>query len=252
MKITLTIFTIFFSTCLSFGQCIPDTSLVGSNFYFAPANSQYVNVNGTNYTILPYAQTGVPYSENLQFKVPTDTLVNSISVTIDYLKVIGIVNLPSAFQVNCNPTNCTFPGGSFGCSDLSGTAAGPDSILLKVAIELKVSSNGNSIVTVDTIRDIIFVIQGTIGLDEESESLRASTYPNPADEQIRIEFESEQPTGVIRITDVNGKIIYKGSLFNSYGLLSCTLNTSTFPEGMYLYTIENNSEVVSDQFMVNH
>lgn len=234
----------------SMAQCTPDTTLVGNNFYFAPASSQYVNVGGTNFTILPYAETGVAYSEILQFKVPLDTSVNGLTANIDYLKVLNISNLPAGFQLNCNPANCTFPGGSFGCGELAGTGGPADSVVLKVAIELKFSSNGQSLVTTDTIRDIIFVTKGFVSQEEQSD-IKLDLYPIPADRELTLSFESMDQTSELSIRDLSGKEIFKASReANSNKIWK--LDVSSIPNGIYIYTLKNGLRTNSGRFSVEH
>lgn len=254
MKLILKLISAFvlFSQ-ISFGQCTPDTTLTGSNFYFAPPNSQYITINGVDYAIMPYAETGVNYDEVLQFKIPSDTTVNSLSATIDYLKVLSISNLPASFQLNCNPSNCTFPGGSFGCVQMTGIGGQADSILLKVVVELQFSNGGNSFTAVDTIKDIILVTQGSMGLENNrNNELLLNTYPNPVNDRMNITFIGNDSETYIRIYSMEGALIFQKRYETNSGKNNIDLDLKDIPSGLYILSIHNGNESSSSQVSVNH
>lgn len=242
---------ILFSNVLN-AQCTPDTTVVGSDFYFAPANSQYVNINGTDYAILPYAETGVAYNEVLQFKIPTDTTVNSLTATIDYLKVLSITNLPASLQLTCNPTNCTFPGGSFGCVQMEGVGGQPDSILLKVVIELQFSNGGSTFTAVDTIKDIVLVTQGMVGLNESEDNLKLSSFPNPINDNLIVSFRSTDVSTELSIRSLDGKLVYQELFSSPVGEISKSINLTGVADGVYILSLENGEDRSNSKISVLH
>ena len=71
---------------------------------------------------IPHATVGIPYSTTFQILVPVDTTYLGLPAIIDSINVTGVTGLPSGFSYSCNPSNCSFPGGSNGCFVLEGSA----------------------------------------------------------------------------------------------------------------------------------
>jgi hypothetical protein len=65
-----------------------------------------------------------------------------------------------------------------------------------------------------------------------------SVYPNPANDIIRFEYESEKGTTVIaRLTDLMGKVVYEEIIPVNKGMNSLQLDILNQPEGMYYLNI---------------
>lgn len=242
---------ILFSNFLN-AQCTPDTTVVGSSYYFAPANSQYVNINGTDYAILPYAETGVAYNEVLQFKIPVDTTVNTLTATIDYLKVLSITNLPASLQLTCNPTNCTFPGGTFGCVQIAGIGGQPDSLLLKVVVELQFSNGGSTFTAVDTIKDIVLVTLGMVGLNERASKLGLNSFPNPINDNLTVSFHAFDSHTELSIRSLDGKLVHTEIFTSSVGAFSKNINLSGVADGVYILSLKNGEVTTNSKISVLH
>ena len=62
---------------------------------------------------------GQVYNEVITVIVALDTTVivlgSPISVTIIDIELTSVTGLPANFSYSCDPTNCSFPGGSAGC-----------------------------------------------------------------------------------------------------------------------------------------
>ena len=89
-------------------QCTPNTSIVSTGFY--PAT-------------LPDAVVGQPYSQVVQFKIPSDTTVGGFYAQVTSAQLNSLTGLPNGFTYTCNVVNCTYSGGAVGCITISGTAA---------------------------------------------------------------------------------------------------------------------------------
>lgn len=252
MKLFQFSFALLLFTNILNGQCTPDTTLIGSDFYFAPPNSQYVSINGIDYAIMPYAEAGVAYDEVLQFKIPVDTTVNTLTATIDYLKVLTISNLPSSFQLTCNPSNCTFPGGSFGCVQISGIGGQADSILLKVVVELKFSNGGSSFTAVDTLKDIILVTKGTVGINESENILGLNSFPNPIRENLTISFNAIDKKTEVNILSLDGKIVFTENFNSQAGKNTMDLSLNGIPNGVYILSVKNGGFSNNSKISVVH
>lgn len=252
MKAFQFILALFLFSTIIKAQCVPDTTLIGSSFYFAPPNSQYTNINGINYAILPYAETGVAYDAVLQFKIPADTTVNSLTATIDHLKVLSITNLPASFQLTCNPTDCIFPGGSFGCVQMAGIGGPADSILLKVVIELKFSNGGSTFSAVDTIKDIVLVTKGFIGLEESFNNLNFQSYPNPIHDKLSLSFNAIDLDTEVQIISLDGKTVFEKKYISEIGKNGLELNLSDLSNGVYQLSLVNGKQSIQRKISILH
>lgn len=78
-------------------------------------------------TEFPCVERTVPYDTSLQiynfstvdaadFGIPFP-----VTVTVNWVRIDSIEGLPSGITYVCSPSNCTFPGGSRGCINISGT-----------------------------------------------------------------------------------------------------------------------------------
>jgi len=88
-------------------QCTPNTSITSTGFYPAA---------------LPDAVAGQPYSQVVQFKIPSDTTVSGFYASVTSAQLTGLTGLPNGFTYTCNIVNCTYSGGAVGCITISGTA----------------------------------------------------------------------------------------------------------------------------------
>jgi hypothetical protein len=88
-------------------QCTPNNSLTATGFY--PST-------------LPDAVVGVPYSQVVQFKIPSDTTVSSLYAQVTSAQLSSLTGLPYGFSYTCNIVGCTYTGGSVGCITITGTA----------------------------------------------------------------------------------------------------------------------------------
>lgn len=88
-------------------QCTPNNSITATGFY--PSS-------------LPDAVAGVPYTQVVQFKIPSDTTYLTYYAQVVSAQLTNLTNLPTGFTYACNVSNCTYSGGSVGCLTITGTA----------------------------------------------------------------------------------------------------------------------------------
>jgi hypothetical protein len=88
-------------------QCTPNNSLTATGFY--PST-------------LPDAVAGVPYSQVVNFKIPSDTSFGSFYAQVTSAQLNNLLGLPYGFTSNCNLVGCTYTGGTVGCITITGTA----------------------------------------------------------------------------------------------------------------------------------
>ena len=114
MKRLLLILVLFIGMSNINAQCIPDPQYTDPGIYPDTA------------TGLSDAMVGQAYSELITAITPLDTnIVYSgipLLVTIDYIALTGVTGLPPNFAYDCDPIDCSFPGGSAGCAEIYSTS----------------------------------------------------------------------------------------------------------------------------------
>ena len=111
MKKTLLTLTLTIATIFASAQCIPDPQFIIAGIYPDSA------------TGLKSALVGQAYNEIITIVVPSDTVVDAgiagvLSVTVDNIDLTSVSGLPNNFSYDCDPPNCSFPGGTVKCATL--------------------------------------------------------------------------------------------------------------------------------------
>lgn len=125
------IFFAFIAFCLlssvGYSQCTPDINITDPGIY------------PDTITNLPPAYANQPYAATLQLKVLTDTNTSQGYATITNIIINSVVGMPSGITYQCYNNNCTFPGGSNRCVQVSGipTVTGTYPITVNITINAK-------------------------------------------------------------------------------------------------------------------
>lgn len=233
---------------LAYGQCVIDYSVTQPGVS-PPAGSVIDTQNQT--VVLPPANVGQPYNAVLQFKVPADTGFGMATADIDYIKVINILGMPSGFTYSCTPMDCTFPGDSNGCAEMSGTPTMADSVELRVAIEYKLTISGSSAIIPDTLSGYYFVARGgSVGIAEEDNDISSRVFPNPAKEMATIEFNGKGEKTSLRIMDMSGRLVHEQHFVSEYGINRIPVDVKDLHSGVYIYQLSNGLKDISGKFSV--
>ena len=110
-KLLLLFFTFCLFTLSSNAQCTPDP------LYF---DSIYGAWPDTVTNFVP-GQVGVPYTQILDFKLPSDAGAIDpayAGVPVDSAVLTAVSGLPPGLSYLCNTPNCTWYGGDQGCASL--------------------------------------------------------------------------------------------------------------------------------------
>jgi hypothetical protein len=94
------------NACIAIAQCTPNAAFTAPGFYPDP---------------LPSPTAGLPYSQVIDFKLPSTFDTLGFTATIDSLTFDSITNLPTGLSYQCNQTDCKYLGGQNGCMLLQGT-----------------------------------------------------------------------------------------------------------------------------------
>ncbi len=89
-----------------------------------------------------------------------------------------------------------------------------------------------------------------VGL-EDVELSELSLFPNPVSEELNIQFSQNSDANIeVRITDLFGKTVFARTVLSKAGNDLVVVNTEDLSSGMYLLSLEQNSNVTTRRFIV--
>lgn len=236
--------------------CSPDPQFIAPGIYPDTA------------TGLSDAFVAQAYSENITIIVPVDTAVDFMgqSIVADFLSIelTNVTGLPSNFAYACDPPNCIFPGASTKCAEVYSTTDPTISdigfypitfeciahleanVLTTINVDCTYVESGYSIEIVDNMTSVINQF------NSQTFELRSPT-PNPVIKQAQIQFVlGESDDIVFSIYNLLGKQVYLRKIKANRGLNTVNVNTSSYPEGLYLYSINNANAVLTKRMIVKN
>lgn len=86
---------------------------------------------------------------------------------------------------------------------------------------------------------------------EDVELSELSLFPNPVSEELNIQFSQNSDANIeVRITDLFGKTVFARTVLSKAGNNLVVVNTEGLSSGMYLLSLEQNSNVTTRRFIV--
>jgi hypothetical protein len=278
MKKSLLILTFAFAALFANAQCTINPSYQDSVYNIWPDTIQN----------LPHAMPGVFYYTQIDLKTPTtlieaasgdsslttiDTLLTSFYVgdwPVDSMVMVETIGAPSGINLDCNTPNCVYPGDVVGCANVHGTTNDPEGIYpitivvnvythgtisafgLQYPIETDLYSATGAYETIEGYNIVVVSATGLETFHQDDFALFQNT-PNPFAEITNIKFNSPNPENIIfKIYNLLGEEIESQLISSSRGVNTINLNTSSYSEGIYLYSINNGNEVLTKRMIVKN
>jgi len=238
------IFAVFTANNLVAQSCSPDTSFQDSTYGVWPSVT-------TNF---PAALVSVPYTTDINFKVPSTITADIVAVipeaalflgsTIQSFKITNVTGLPAGFLYACNISSCQYNGGSNGCANIYGTTLAPAGSY-PVALELDVTVLVSlfpglppSPVTQSTAFDGYTIELGNAGTIEQIIA-PITVSPNPANNEIKIEgITASMKANQISILNIEGKVVAEREIKD---VLNTTFDLSAVKAGIYFVNVSHAS-----------
>lgn len=278
MKKLLLILSSVLACLFSNAQCSPDNSYQDSLYSIWPDTIQN----------LPHAMQGIPYYAQIDLKTPTtlieaaagDSSITSIDTVgttfyvgdwpVDSMVMVETIGLPTGIVLDCNTPNCIYVGDVVGCGNVYGTTNDPVGVY-PITIVVNVYTHGelslfginvpvetdlySATGSYETITGYNVVVNTATGLEtfHQDEFVLFQNSPNPFYENTKIKFNSPNNKNIIFKTyNLLGEEIESRLIFSSSGVNTIELNTSSYSEGIYMYSINNGSKLLTKRMIVSH
>ena len=250
-KILLTL-TLAFAFIGANAQCTPDPQFTAAGIY------------PDSIVGLSTAFVGQAYSENITLVTPVDTFADVLGtmllVNIDNIDLTSVSGLPPNFSYTCDPPTCSFPGGSTKCAELYSTVNPTiaDIGLYPLVFETTAHVSGIPIIgtaTQDGSYDFYYIeISNVTSVVNQFNVLTfqmKDIYPNPVNNQSKIQFiTGEQKDIIFFIYNYLGEKMDEQIIAATRGVNNIFINANNYPNGMYLYSINNGKKMISKRMVI--
>jgi hypothetical protein len=118
----------------------------------------------------------------------------------------------------------------------------------KIALKFQAQDLGQGSVVEAAVDDIVIYDKAVINGVNDVNALKASIYPNPANEAIQIRL-SKAATGVVLISDMTGRQVLRSDFVNSS---FHSINTSNIAPGSYLVTVRTGKLLQLHKIVIAH
>lgn len=244
--VTLIASFIILANNIAFSQCIPNPAITQAGIYPDSA------------TGLAPAFVNQPYVQDMQLKVPVDTVVNigpiPITVPITSIELIAFSGLPAGLSYACNPASCIFPGGSNGCVAVTGTPTVAGVYQITAITKTNATIFGVPNAQYDTINYYYLTVSTVSGLSEAGlPTLSMSqNMPNPTEDFTTIIYNLPNLGEVeFYMHNMIGKEVYHRSYNGDQGENVIKLDVRDFTPGVYMYSISVNGESVTKRMVIS-
>jgi hypothetical protein len=236
---------LFFSTLELSAQCNPDLTLTTPGI--VPDSA----------TGLADGMIGQAYSDTLQFRVPTDTTIASILITINWIRVDTILGLPPGFNWSSSECGACLPhhfnGGTNGCLLIYGP---PLAVTGTWPLKVMLTGNGTSPFGTITLPDSnedysIQILPLGIATVNSAKFDVLQNYPNPFNLQTEIAFTAPTAGRVdFRVYDLLGREMIVRNIEAVNGLNKITLSSRYFKPGIYFYKLNYKNKSLTRKMIV--
>lgn len=229
MKRLLLVVTLF-SAAISGANaqsCTPGANYADSTFGAWPDTIQN----------FPPAGTGVLYTTDLNFKVPTDAGdVDPLLAgnTIESFTVDAVTGLPPGMSYSCNVSSCEYLGGQNGCAQITGTCSTPGTYNITIDVTGVIIVWGTPVDAPYTFEGYKIMV-GDLGTIEAIIN-PITVHPNPANDKITLSgLNKQMKISSVAITNMEGKII------KTVDVTSSTMDVSLdgFDSGIYFVVVNH-------------
>jgi hypothetical protein len=253
MKKTLLTLSLAIATIFASAQCTPDSQFSEPGIY--PDST----------TGLSPAFVGQAYNEVITIVTPLDTTVvyngATLDVTVQTIELTSLTGLPASFSYDCEFGNCSFAGGVSSCAVLSSAQVliselGLHQIIINTTTTVD-AGFGIQIPQNDVIDYYyIEVLNGTASNLNQFNDLTfelKGVFPNPVLNNAKIQFISGKAEAVtFKVYNLLGEEIESQFINPQRGVNTINVNTTSYSQGLYLYSINNGKDVLTKRMIIKN
>lgn len=201
------------------------------------------NYSGIYPPQIPFGMAGYDYRTVLSFKIPRDSSISGVTVTVDSTRFVGASGIPNGFTFYCDKPSCTWIGGSKGCALFAGkvdstfVVNADSSFRFKIYTETyyRFGASTSQFSRIDSSTNYIFKIRRYSGLIDIRKATPLSIYPNPTEGICSIQMDLlPADGGQLELTDVTGKLLLSQYIDKQSVSQQYDLSLSGFPKGIYV------------------
>lgn len=238
-----------FGLTKSQAQCTPDISCI-------PATTDY-GICPDSATGLAVGYVGVPYSQVMSIKVPSDpsSFGAPAGTGLTSIEIASVDNLAPGLTYTCVPSSCNFPANSNGCVLITGTptVAWYDTVIVHGIGHLTFPIIGTPFtqgIDNSQYRSVVLDPASISTLDLTKFDVDQN-YPNPFSESSEIRFSTtDNSTVEFKVFNMLGAVIYNKNFKTSKGLNTIRIEANSFAPGVYIYSITNGDKTITKRMIV--
>lgn len=188
------------------------------------------------------------YNQVITLVIPVDTQVAInpggplADVWIDSIILENLIGHPAWLNIDCEPANCSFAGGTSACALFSGTPplgeAGKSyklSYITRSHGRLKILPGQPLPAQFDTAVDFYtLTVNHPLGTIIPYQTINIEMYPNPVIDRLHLRFGKEE-SGSIQIFNSNGETVYNSQVDN---VETYSINMEYWQSGIYFIKFE--------------
>lgn len=221
---------------------------------------------------IPCIEQGVAYSQTVQFYNFDTISFSGQLLTIDSLEIDSVGGMPAGIEWGTNKANNRFANQERGCIELCNTTNDPvGNYPLVILAKVWASNYSTGLpfpvypLTVDaaSVSDNLSVVLRVIvqggncdfgtGIADLLEKGSLSLIPNPAQNTAVVRFTAKEAADYsLNVIDMVGKTVITQQVTAVPGQNDISINVSELPNGVYMYSLNNGIEAVSNTFVVAH
>jgi hypothetical protein len=249
MKQILLTFSAICITLVSYSQCTADALITSPGIY------------PDEITNLDEGFVGQVYSTQIDVLTPLDTSYQGFPVTIGNIDLTSILGLPNNFTYECNPPNCSFPGGTYACAEIFSTVNPSQNDIGYYPLIMTTSSYVINIPLIGSITQLDTVDYFFIDISNSTstlEYLNASSFkvldvfPNPVSDNASFQFVIGKNEDIsFYIIDMLGNIVNEKKINSNYGVNKFDVDISKLSSGIYTYCFKSSNNLISKKLIVS-
>lgn len=221
---------------------------------------------------IPCIDQGVAYDETIQFYNFDTTTFNGQILTIDSLEVDSVAGLPTGIDWGTNNADNRFGNQEKGCIRLCGTTNEPVGnyqlqIFAKVwasfypnggnfpvyPLTIDAASVSENLAIVLKVKDPADPCVFGTGIADLLDESSLSIVPNPAVNTAMISFTAKENSEYnLNIVDMSGRTVVSRAIEAMPGQNNFEVDVTALSNGVYMYSLTNGRESVSQSFVIAH